>query len=785
MNIEGRAPGSAGGREERRTPRWLRFRWPSRIVWTVLGCSLAGTALGFALFLLALEREAGLILREHQRLAQTQIAAIESQVEASLHFALALKALIQHDPNVDRKVFRRFYEELLQDSKHARSLRLIEWLRQVPAKELDQFERQQRLLRADPSYRVWQPGTAGGRKPASGRPYYHVVQWIEPVEEHGAMAGLDSGHTSATQMAIWRARKSGRLAATAGFKLAQDPPGQTSVIVYAPVYRRAGGGPDDVLGLAAIGIGVQPLLEGAMLPAARAGFEVRIYDEGIHGDERVPLAGRTVGGGPGGSWRTLRAPAVERTIHLADRRWHVVCSGTYALPFSRTWPAWLLLAASLLITAAVQFFILHLHRQNVLVRREVRRRTRQLRRALRLAKEGTEAKSRFLAKISHEIRTPLNGIIGMTHLLMESGLSREQRESAALILNSGQHLLAVVNDTLDLSKIEAGKLALAREPLDLNALLGECERIFRPVAEQKGLELSIEDQGLPPWVEGDLTRLRQVLWNLLSNAVKFTAHGRVELAARPGTAPPRIRFEVRDTGPGIPPEDLARLFEPYFQSNAPGRAAEGTGLGLAISRRLVELMGGEMGCESEPGLGSLFWFEVPLPEAAPKTEASQAGPGRTEPLRAHVLLVEDNRVNQIVSSRMLERLGCRVTVASTGEEALTAVRQAEFDAILMDCQMPVMDGYEAARAIRQMGGRAASTPIIALTAHALESEQARCLESGMNAVITKPVTLETLRGALERAISPTAGTPARTALGPDPVLLHSTRSDAAQRQGSP
>ncbi|MCX8018812.1 MAG: response regulator, partial [Rhodocyclaceae bacterium] len=187
-----------------------------------------------------------------------------------------------------------------------------------------------------------------------------------------------------------------------------------------------------------------------------------------------------------------------------------------------------------------------------------------------------------------------------------------------------------------------------------------------------------------------------------------------------------------------------------------GRAAEGTGLGLAISRRLVELMGGEMGCESEPGLGSLFWFEVPLPEAAPKTEASQAGPGRTEPLRAHVLLVEDNRVNQIVSSRMLERLGCRVTVASTGEEALTAVRQAEFDAILMDCQMPVMDGYEAARAIRQMGGRAASTPIIALTAHALESEQARCLESGMNAVITKPVTLETLRGALERAISPTA-----------------------------
>ncbi len=306
----------------------------------------------------------------------------------------------------------------------------------------------------------------------------------------------DSGHSPATQNAICGAHPR-RLAATAGFRLAQDPPGRTSIIVYAPVFDNTRGSGRQLLGLAAIAIGVQPLLDSAMLPGARPGFGVQVFDEGVHGDERVLLAERTVGSPAAETLMHVEAPLLERTIQVADRRWHLRFSGRYLMPWTRAWPAWTLLGASLLITAAVQLFMVYLYRQNQRVRHEVRRRTRQLRHALRLAREATEARSRFFAKISHEIRTPLNGIIGMTRLLLESGLTREQRESAALILSAGQHLLAVVNDTLDLSKIEAGKLVLARGPLRLEALLHECERIFRPVAEQKGLDLCVDGEGLP------------------------------------------------------------------------------------------------------------------------------------------------------------------------------------------------------------------------------------------------------------------------------------------------
>jgi len=722
--------------------------------WPVIAGTAAGLALSALVFRLVIEREEHLLLRDHERVAQSQIAAIHSQLAASLHFVTALRAYLERDPEMEGADFRRFYEAMIPSPEQNPSVRLMEWLREVPSRELAAYEEATRRRRKDPLFFVWHPDPVKGRRRATGRPYFHVIEWIEPREEHGAMAGLDSGYSAVTQQAIWRARASGGLAATAGFRLAQDPPGRISIIIYAPVSAPRGGLSTRLPGLAAIAIGVQPLLDAAMLPAVRPGFSVEIFDEGIHGDERVLLASRRAVERASGAWLRVRAAPMESILPVADRRWHIVCSGSYALPLGRTWPAWLLLAASLLITAAAQYFIVSLQWQNQRVRAEVRRRTRQLRAALRLAKEGMEAKSRFLAKISHEIRTPLNGVIGMTELLIDSGLTREQQESARLILSAGRHLLAVVNDTLDLSKIEAGKLVLAEEPLELAALLRESERMFRPVAEQKRLALrfSAED-GLPGLVKGDATRLRQILWNLIGNAVKFTETGAVAVHVRRGSAPPRLRFEVRDTGPGIAREDLKRLFEPYSQLSKPGKAAEGTGLGLAISRRLAELMGGEMGCESQPGAGSLFWFEVPLPpcEASGMAPAVDS-PGATDAAGVSVLLVEDNEVNQKVSQRLLERFGCRVTVASNGAEALEAVGRQEFDVIFMDCQMPVMDGFEAARQIRRLGGALASTPIVALTAHAMESERKRCLQSGMNDVVTKPISLDCLRQALERAL---------------------------------
>jgi signal transduction histidine kinase/CheY-like chemotaxis protein len=741
----------------RRELRWYRRAAP------VLVSTAVGLALGGVLFWLVIDRERAQIASEHGRMAQAQIAALEQQVSASLHVLSALQGLAEFDSDLEPIEFRAFYQVMVERQQPRTAVRLVEWLREVPARELSEYEARMRKRLADPKFQVWQPHWGQGRRRASGRPRYHVVELIEPAEEHGTVLGLDSGHSEATQQGIWQARRTGRIAATAGFRLAQDGPGRVSVIVYAPVcagarWKAAGARCEEPLGFAAVGLSVQALLDKARVPAARSEFGVRIYDEGIRGDEWVLLAERE--GRPGGetSWMRVEAAPVEAVIQVADRRWHVVCSGTYPLPWGRTWPAWALLATSLLITAAVQTLIVHLERQNRLVRQEVKKRTRQLRRAMRLARQGAEAKSQFLAKVSHEIRTPLNGIIGMTQLLLDSGLSEEQRESMKLIVSASRHLLTVVNDTLDLSKIEAGKLALQQEPFALRALLGECDAIFRPAAEQKGLELRVEaGAGLPEWVLGDVTRLRQVVWNLLSNAVKFTERGVVELRVMAAAAP-KVRFEVRDTGPGIGREDREKLFEPYFQSKRPGRQAEGTGLGLAISRRLVELMGGEMGCESAVGEGSVFWFEAPLPAcespaAAPAAAAAAARAGEG----TEVLLAEDNEVNQKVVARLLERLGCRVSVVQDGLEAVEAAARGHYDVIFMDCQMPRMDGYEAAQRIREMGGAAGQTPIVALTAHAMASDRARCLEAGMSDYVTKPVSLESLREALERAA---AGRPA-------------------------
>ncbi len=753
-------PGRSGGLGRRLSGWWRALRLGRRWVPVAL-CAAAGTALGIVLFQLVIDREEGLIEREHQRTAQAQIAAIEAQLAASLHTLTALQGLLQFDPKLDEDEFRAFYEIMLGQARTAPAVRLVEWLRDVPAAELADYERQMRRQLGASGFFVWQPGPRNTRRPATGRPVYQVVERIEPREEHGTVRGLDSGHSEQTREAIWRARRTGRLAATAGFRLAQDPPGKVSVIVYAPVCpsprelpRKASC--SDPLGLAAIGISVQRLLDMARVPGARAEFAVEIFDEGVRGDEWVRLAAHEGSSARERAWKMVSVPPVVAVIPLADRRWHVVCSGAYPLPWARTWPAWLLLGTSLLITAAVQILLVSLQRQNARVQEEVRRRTRQLRRAMRLARAASEAKSQFLAKISHEIRTPLNGIIGMTHLLLDSRLDAGQRESAQVILSAGRHLLAVVNDTLDLSKIEAGKLALEKEPFELPSLLRECEQIYQPVARQKGIEFrSVRGPGLPEWALGDATRLRQILWNLISNAVKFTEDGFVELAAQGIGKDGRVRFEVRDTGCGIAEEDLQRLFQPYFQSRGSARRQEGTGLGLAISGRLVQLMEGEMGCESRVGSGSLFWFEVPLPACEPPGAVPvAAGISESAPLEGvSVLLAEDNPVNQKVLGRLLERLGCRVMVANDGHEALEAAQRNGFAVIFMDCQMPRMDGYEAARRIRQQGGRLARVPIIALTAHAMESDRQRCLDAGMNDYVAKPVSLDSLRAAIERALA--------------------------------
>ncbi len=387
---------------------------------------------------------------------------------------------------------------------------------------------------------------------------------------------------------------------------------------------------------------------------------------------------------------------------------------------------------------------------------------RALTEARQIAETASRIKSTFLATMSHEMRTPLNGILGMSTLMLDSELTTEQREFTKYIKSSGETLLTLVNDLLDLSKIEAGKIELEEAPYSPHELIGDLLDLLHGQIKAKGLSLNVTfDKAVPRWVKGTSQRIEQVITNLVTNAIKFTHQGSISISVTPCIVAEQsgLRFTISDTGIGIASCYVDQLFKPFQQLDGSAtRRYGGSGLGLAICKKLVSAMGGEIHVESQEGYGTTFWFTVKAPAlegteipASTRSNSAEIADPNTLPISAiRVLLVEDNVLNQKLAKIILEREGCTVSLAGNGKEALNLWKKETFDLILMDCSMPIMDGFDATQEIRREGSFKSKIPIIAMTALAMSGDRERCLEVGMTDYISKPLDHALLREKIRK-----------------------------------
>ena len=743
----------------------------------VTGCLLSAAAFMLVDKIGEAQRKA-----DFMRAADDRIFAVRRAIDQDLEVLRSLASFMDSAGDIDRERFHSFVTPAL--SRHP-SIQALEWIPRVSAAERDAYEQSARND-GFAGFQISERQSQGLMVPAGRRAVYYPVFYVEPYQGNELALGFDLASNAARLEALEASRDSGLAQASGPITLVQESEQQYGFLAYAPIYRA--GEPHDtpeqrranLEGFALAVFRVGEMIAGAFEERSSGrfprsgGIKLLVYDDdGVDGAPRLLHVYPPDGSGDLARDRATDDPGmtlrVSRTFGVAGRNWTIVARPVN--PGFGRWPAWepwAVLGAGLAFTILlVAYLVFSLNRARA-VETLVGQRTADLRRANDKAEQALRTKSAFVAMMSHEVRTPMNGVLGALGLLRDGRLGEEQQALVATALDSGEGLLAILNDILDVSKLEAGRLELETTNFELAALVNGVVDLQASHAAAKGIGLdSTIRLGTPAHLAGDPGRIRQVLHNLVSNAVKFTANGRVSIVVsgelRQADGGCQLRVEVADTGIGIPDDRLGELFTEFTQLDVSyARRFGGTGLGLSISKKLVDLMGGEIGVTSREGEGSRFWFSIPLGIAADGSrevqfEAPSVVPSRAEPFEPHkarLLLAEDNTANQMVARLMLRDAGYQLDIVGNGLEAVEAVTNRPYDLVLMDAAMPEMDGLEATRRIRALTGPRADIPIIATTANAMSGDREACLAAGMTGYLAKPFDKASLVAAVRGALAP-------------------------------